>query len=64
LYNDCTSLTLKTNLVNAACMHGLWFTSFEIIRDWLLTRNQKEKQYEHALIEILNKMICDHVILY
>jgi ribonucleoside-diphosphate reductase subunit M2 len=58
MYDD---LSLKTNLVKAACMHGLWYTSFEITRDWLLSRNQKEKQYEHALIEILNKMMRDHV---
>jgi hypothetical protein len=48
-------------LLAASCLHGLLFSSLQVIVHWL--KNRGRKQFDHELIEIFEKMIHDQVSL-
>ena len=46
-------------LIGAACLHGLMFTSLNLIHSWL--QNKMRASMGHELVDTLEKMIHDQV---
>ena len=46
-------------LVGAACLHGLMFTSLNLIHSWL--QNKMRASMGHELVDTFEKMIVDQV---
>jgi hypothetical protein len=44
-------------LAASACLHGLMFSSLELVRDWL--KNRTKNALDHDLIDTFDKMILD-----
>ena len=49
--------SLADQLVASACLHGLLFSSIELVNDWL--KNRARASFTHELNEILDKMTID-----
>ena len=46
-------------LMASACLHGLLFSSRELVHSWLKSRTRN--LFNHELVEILERMIVDQV---
>ena len=54
-----TRKSFAEQLIGAACLHGLMFTSLNLVHSWL--QNKMRASMGHELVDILEKMIHDQV---
>lgn len=56
-----TTSSFGEQLIASACLHGLLFSSLELVHSWL--RNRNKASSSHELTDILEKMIFEQVSL-
>jgi ribonucleotide reductase beta subunit family protein with ferritin-like domain len=62
------SVSFADKLVASVCMHGLFFSTINLIQQWLKERSGSgflttATSYNHEFIEIIDKMVIDEVNL-
>lgn len=58
LITEWSSLEFNEKLVASACLHGLFFTSVNLVQDWLKLRSTKTPM-SHEFIEMIERMNID-----